>query len=276
MAAGATLGRTGPRPPDVNDLVRVTIGGAVDDDVTSATLASEIPSRVEDVLVDEDTGRPRAYLIAAPWFAGDIEPPTPGTVCMLQWPTDRGLCLLQVSLLGQEMNAARLLMWRVRVQGEVERRERRRFVRAMWSMPVDLVVRRDLEALPHERRLELERCGVRELLPSLPESYRATMINLSEGGLLCLTDPPALPAHLPLLVRFTIDDTTVETTASVIRSEPQDPEESGAVQAGEIAQADVNGVHETALAFDNPDQYAELLRPLIFAAQLRARRMGLL
>src|SRR5690242_16784842 len=115
--------------PDVNDLVRVTIGvPGDDDDEETEAIASEVASRVEDVIKDS-RDRPSLYTIAAPWFAGDAEQPPPGTVCSLQWPTERGLCTLPVVLLAEGSNPRGLRMWTVKVTGPVQRRERRRYVR---------------------------------------------------------------------------------------------------------------------------------------------------
>ena len=111
--------------PEVNDLVRVTVGFSDDDDERPA-MASEVASRVEDVAWDERTQLPIAYLIAAPWFAGDLEQPPAGTLCALQWPTERGLCTLPVTLQNEESGENGLRLWRVKVSGPVRRHDRRR------------------------------------------------------------------------------------------------------------------------------------------------------
>jgi len=263
MAKAATVGTQLPAP-DVNDLVRVTVGDEDDDDGGPPALASEVASRVEDRASDRKSGAPLAYLIAAPWFAGDTEEPPVGTACTLQWPTERGLCVLPVAFQAEENGEAGLRMWRVAVTGPVRRHERRRFVRAAWSLPAELFVRRDLEALPAERRHAVERAGIRSKLAELPDCYPATAVNVSEGGLLCVSAAPAMPAALPLVARFTIEQTCFETPASVVWSVQRD-----------AATADAAAVVESAIAFDDPGRYGEVLRPLVFQAQLRARRLDM-
>jgi len=261
--------------PEVNDLVRVTVGWVSSDDVDGdfeeldrkPALASEVASRVEDVSWDRKTGRPLAYIIAAPWFAGDIEQPPTGTACALQWPTARGLCTLPVELLAEDTGPAGLRLWRVKVTGPVRRHERRRYVRVPWSLPAELMVRRDLEALPAERRAVVERAGIRKVLEELPEFYEATAVNVSEGGLLCVSPAPVMPALLPLMVRFTIEQTCFETAASIVWS---------VLREGTGAGTGKPAVVESAISFDDPGKYGEVLRPLVFQAQLRSRRIGLL
>jgi hypothetical protein len=251
--------------PQVNDLVRVTVGGNDANGEETPAMASEIASRIEDVASDRRTGAPLSYLIAAPWFAGDAEQPPAGTVCALQWPTPRGLCILPVVLQAEESGHGGLRLWRVKVTGPVRRHERRRYVRVPWQLPAELYVRRDLEALGPERRQAAERAGIKLVLAELPDSYQATAVNVSEGGLLCLSPAPAMPSTLPLVARFTIEQACFETPASVVWSVLRNSN-----GPGNVTQA------ESAIAFDDPGKYGEVLRPLVFQAQLRARRQGLL
>jgi len=268
---------TAPAPripaPGVNDLVRVTIGIPVEDDEDEeeedggAAFASEVVSRVEDVTQEAKTGRPLTYLIAAPWFPGDAEQPAKDTACALQWPTSRGVCTLPVSFQGETYGATGVRFWRVKVTGPVRRHERRQYVRVPWSLPTKLIVRRDLDALPPDRRHDVERAGIRGLLRDLPEFYDATALNVSEGGLLCLSPTPVMVSDLPLIARFTIESTCFEAPASVVWSMLRDGKSGPS--------AGKPGVVESAIAFDDPSKYGEVLRPLIFQAQLRARREGL-
>lgn len=247
-------------PPGVNDLVRVTLGAI--DDPDEVRFASEVPSRIEDTSTDKRTGRPLAYLIAAPWFSGDLEEPVPDTECALQWVTPRGLCMIPASFKAAESTASGLRVWRVRVTGPVRREERRQFVRVPWQVPVQVKVHKDLGTLAHQARERAERNGIRLLLPGLPDSIMAEAINFSEGGLRCLSPKPELPQGLPLVVRFTLDNRCFETAASVVWSMLR-------------SEGSAERIVETALAFDDPSQHGEALRPLMFAAQLRARRAGL-
>jgi hypothetical protein len=267
MAKPVTLASPKLPAPEVNDLVRVTVGFVDDEHEETPAMASEVASRVEDVSTDRKTGLPLAYLIAAPWFAGDTEQPPAGTVCALQWPTARGLCTLPVVLQSEESGDSGLRMWRVKVTGPVRRHERRRYVRAPWSLPAELLVRHDLEALPSERRHLVERVGIKKQLADLPEAYDATAVNVSEGGLLCLSPGPVMPSLLPLVARFTIEQNCFETPASVVWSVLRDGTGLGTGK---------DAVVESAIAFDDPGRYGEILRPLVFQAQLRARQQGLL
>jgi hypothetical protein len=253
--------------PEVNDLVRVTVGGLDEDDEETPSVASEVASRIEDAATDRKTGAPLAYVIAAPWFAGDAEQPPAGTACALQWPTSRGMCTLPVVLLAEEMSSAGLRLWRVRVTGPVRRQERRRYVRVPWLLPATLMVRRDIEALPSERRHVIEKAGIKAALADLPDSYEAVALNVSEGGLLVVAPAPVMPGQLPLVVRFTIEQACFETASSVVWSMLREGTGAG---TGKVA------LVESAISFDDPAKYGEVLRPLVFQAQMRARKEGLL
>ena len=266
MAKVPTLASRRLPAPQVNDLVRVTVGYSGDEDDEVPAMASEVASRVEDVAWDGDSSVPLAYVIAAPWFAGDIEQPPAGTLCAMQWPTERGLCTLPVVLQAEETSSNGLRLWRVKVSGPVRRHERRRYVRAPWSLPAELIVRHDLDSLPVERRHLVERAGIRKHLADLPDSYEATAVNVSEGGLLCLSPTPVMPALLPLIARFTIEQTCFETPASIVWSMLRDGTGRGTGKAAVV---------ESAVSFDDPGRLGEVLRPLVFQAQLKARRAGL-
>lgn len=247
--------------PEINDLVRVTLGAV--DDPDAVRFASEVPSRIEDAAYDTKTGKPLGYLIAAPWFSGDLEIPADGTECALQWVTPQGLWTLPCLFQAQEASSHGLRVWRVRVTGEPRKEERRRFVRVEWSVPADLLVRRDLEALSPAARQRAAEGEIAGWLPGLPDHVDGEIVNVSEGGMRCYSAQPVLPAGLPLVVSFSLEDQRFETEAHVIWSvfcEGAFPERSV----------------ESALAFDDPTRHGETLRPLMFAAQMRARRAGLL
>ena len=259
MVVGQVL-HTRKGTPEVNDLVRITLGAI--DDPDAERFASEVPSRIEDVAYDRRSGNPLGYLIAAPWFAGDLQAPASDTECALQWVSPRGLWTLPCAFEAQEVTPYRLRVWRVRVTGEPRREERRQFVRVEWSVPTELEVRRDLDALPPQARERAEAGGVRARLAALPDRVVAEIVNVSEGGLRCYSPEPVLPQGLPLVVGFALDDHRFETSAHVIWSlfcEGAFPERAV----------------ESAIAFDDPTRHGEQLRPLMFAAQLRARREGL-
>jgi hypothetical protein len=254
-------------PPEVNDLVRVTVRRARRDGGGAGVIAGQMPSRIEDVTLDPRAGSPRALLIAAPRFAGDVEHLLPGTACLLEWVTERGLFRLPAELAAEEVSPSGLRTWRLAVTGPVTREERRHFVRVPWQVPVVLVVRRDLEQLPAERRDELERTGALTALAELSDSCEATAINVSEGGLLCMSTGPVLPARLPLFVTFSLEDVRFESPSTVVWS---------MLRAGTGRGTGKEAVVESAISFDGPERFSEVLRPMIFRAQLQARRLGLI
>jgi hypothetical protein len=254
------------RPPDVNDLVKVVLG---DEDGTR--FAGEVPTRVEDMRRHRRTDEPLEYHLAAPWYAGDLEEPRPGTECTLQWVTSRGLCMLPCLFEAVE-GPPEMRVWRVRVTGPVRREERRRFVRVPWTVPVELEVCHDLDALAAVARGRAERAGLRPLPPGLPEKITSQAVNFSEGGLRCLSPEPALPEALPLVVRFTLDDHFFEASSFVVWSVVQ-RQAKGSCPARPDVVPELTV--ESALAFEEPQRHGEILRPLMFAAQLRARRAGL-
>jgi hypothetical protein len=242
--------------PDINDLVRVSMGDL--DDSANDGMPSDVASRVEDLARDPVTEQVLSYAIAAPWFSGDVELPRDLAPCSLQWPTPRGLAKLPVAFQGQETTGNGLRVWQVLVTGEARRDERRHYVRVPWDLPTGIEIRRDLEALAPERRRLLESCGIPNALKDLPATLEAQSLNVSEGGLLCLSEEPALPTHLPLITRFTLNTTAFAIPAHVVWSVVR--ELPGAIKV------------ESALAFDDPALQGEILRPLLFQAQLKARR----
>jgi hypothetical protein len=245
--------------PDINDLVRVSL---TLDDPQGEGQISDVPSRIEDLTRDPKTGQIVSYVIAAPRFVGDIVLPNPEAACSLHWHTPLGLWMLPTSFQAQETTGYGLRAWQLLITGPPRRDQRRRYVRVPWSLPTELQVRRDLAKLDPERRRLIEVSGVMAALPDLPEKLEARAVNVSEGGLLCMTGGPVLPTHLPLITRFTLDGTPFEIPAHVVWSVIRDQ------------RADM-GV-ENALAFDDPGMHGDVLRPLLFQAQLKARRAGLI
>jgi hypothetical protein len=244
--------------PDVNDLIRVTLRAPGDPDGAGPDL--DLGSRIEDLTRNRKTGKVIEYLIAVPRFSGDVVLPARRSTCSLNWHTPRGLWMLPTAFEKQETTSYGRV-WRLAVTGPPRRDQRRRYVRVPWSLPVELEVRHDLDAVATDRRRLLEHNGILDLLPDLPASLPGRALNVSEGGLLCMTGGPVLPTYLPLITRFTLDSTSFVIPAYVVWSLTRDE------------RADL-GV-ENALAFDDPGIEGDALRPLLFQAQLRARRAGL-
>jgi hypothetical protein len=245
--------------PTINNLVRVTLGDL--DDPEAEGFASDVSSRIQDLTTDKKTGRVLSYLIAAPVFAGDLETPRTGTTCLLQWATTEGICTLPTAFEARELIGNNLRVWRLKVTGPPRRDQRRRYFRVQSAIPTQLAIRRDLEELDPERLRTLEFSGVLEKLETLPESLAAVSLNISEGGLRCMTPEPVLPADLPLITRFTLGTTWFVIPAHVIWSE--------------LRQHEGKQLVESALEFDDPGAQGDVLRPLLFEVQLKARRAGL-
>ena len=253
------MSSSGTGVPDVNDLIRVSMTNPGDPGTDGPDL--DVASRIEDLTRNRKTGKITNYLIAVPRFSGDVVLPAPRSACSLNWHTPRGLWMLPTAFEQQETTGYGLRVWRLAVTGSPRRDQRRRYVRVPWSLPVELEIRRDLEALEIDRRQLIEQNGTVEALPHLPERLMSRALNVSEGGLLCMTGGPVLPTYLPLITRFTLDSVPFEIPAYVVWSLVRD------------AKAEM-GV-ENAVAFDDPSVEGDALRPLLFEAQLKARRAGL-
>ena len=245
--------------PVINSLVRISLGPF--DGTDREGFASDVSSRIQDLVTDRKSGRVLSYLIAAPTFSGDVELPATGTVCLLQWATTEGIYTLPTSFQARELIDNRLRVWRLAVTGKPSRDQRRRYFRVQSAVQAGLQIRRDLETLDPERLRLLELSRIREALAHLPESVDAVSLNISEGGLRCMGPEPVLPTGLPLITRFTLGASNFEIPAHVIWSVVRDHEGKTLV--------------ESALAFDDPAEQGDLLRPLLFQVQLKARRAGL-
>jgi hypothetical protein len=253
------MSSSGAGVPDVNDLIRVSLGNPGDSHGNGPEV--DVATRVEDLTRNRKTGKILDYLIAVPRFSGDVMLPAPRTACSLNWHTPRGLWMLPTAFVKQEIGRNGMKGWRLSVTGPPRRDQRRRYVRVPWSLTATLEIRRDLKALDPARLRLIEHSGAVEALPELPDSLAARVLNVSEGGLLCMTAGPVLSTYQPLVARFTLDSTSFVIPAYVVWSLVRDP----------VAEQGV----ENALAFDDPGIEGDALRPLLFQAQLRARRAGL-
>ena len=174
--------------------------------------------------------------------------------------------MLPVAFLDQEATPGGLRVWRLRVTGPPRRKERRQFVRVPWSLPTRLEIPHDPASLGPQMRRLVDRFGLQADLAQLPTLIEGIAVNVSEGGLLCLSPKPVLPANLPLTVRFTIESACFEVGCSVVWSLAR--ERDTANEPGLLTV-------ESALVFLDPRRYGEVLRPLLFQAQLRGRRAAL-
>jgi hypothetical protein len=214
--------------------------------------ATEVPSRVEDLRL-EVTGRrpgPAEVVIAQPAFAGNLEGERPGTVYVLRWVTERGVHEVTGRFVARERIGPALIGWRLQVDGPVSRVQRRAHARVDVSVAIEMAVPDDATRVGRPAGVTL---------------LRGTTVNLSEGGVLALLDwVPSSPREgAAVVVRFAVSGQPFVLTGHVVRVQ----EASRPGRAGGIA---------LAVAFDTPDVHGDKLRPLLFARQLNARRVGVL
>ena len=252
------MSSNGTGVPDVNDLIRVSLANPGDPNDGPEV---DVSSRIEDLVRNRKTGKVTTYMIAVPRFSGDVVLPAPRSPCSLNWHTPRGLFMLPTAFEKQETTGYGSRIWRLGVTGPPRRDQRRRYVRVPWSLPVELEIRRDLDTLPPDRRQLVEHNLGAEGLTGMPERLISRALNVSEGGLLCMTSGPVLPTYLPLIARFSLGAAAFSIPAAVVWSLVRDPKAELGV--------------ENAVAFDDPAEQGDTLRPLLFEAQLKARRAGL-
>lgn len=245
-----TLGRL-----EANHLVRVNIAGNAGHG--TGQTAKDVRSRVEDV-IERCTEHGRRYVIAAPRYCGDVEPPSKGTPCTLEWPGPHGIWILPVTFVDQRQVREGLRSWTVEVLAPARQTERRSFVRVEWAIP--LVVEPLIVGDP---RLMMASSDGRAILAAVgtPPALHGHTLNISEGGIRCLLPAPALSCGVGVAVKVEVSGVPFELAARVqwVRS---------------IGGHGPDGF-DTAVAFDDPARFGDRLRPLLFAEQLRVRRAGL-
>lgn len=225
--------------PSLNALVRVAVGNGAD---PSADLrAVDVPSRVEGLDAPDHPDGVRRVLVATPRFPGDAEEPPAGAACRLTWTAAAGIVELPVAfeaavVEGSEPTVLRL--WWLTVTGEPVRTQRRDYFRCPLAVPVTVG-------------------------PAPPAAGTLTgrTTDLSEGGLRCLLVGDPLSAGTE--VRTTLarpDGQQLHLPGRVLRSDP-------ARRAPDHA--------DTVVRFADPEATGDDVRRVIFAEQLRLRRLGL-
>lgn len=230
--------------PPVTTRVTVTPAGSAA--TPGADHLVEALSLVEDLRL-EVTGRrpgPAEIVIARPVFSGDLEAERPGARYVVRWVTDRGVHEVPVRYVSRERIGPVVLGWRLTVTGPVSRIQRRAHARVDLAVPVQVAVLDDSS-------LDGEAVGVGVLT--------GRTINLSEGGMLACLNPPVPVLGAAVVVRFEIAEERFVPTGTVVRLQPT---------SGPAARPAV------AVQFDRPDAHGDRLRPLLFAHQLHARRLG--
>ncbi|MEJ2579361.1 MAG: PilZ domain-containing protein [Kineosporiaceae bacterium] len=224
--------------PQLNQLIRITVGRSADPD--DDPVAADIPSRVEDVSVVPGQGRRapsrRILHVAVPSYAGNVELLRDGTWCGVAWLTPTGVFELPTAFEGRDMVGPVVKAWRLVVTGPTVRAQRRRFVRVPWTAPVRVG------------------CADGRVLDG-------QCIDLSEGGIRCLLPRPPIEAGDEVEVTLNGADGPMRLPAAVHRAQ--------------VVTTPSGKQVETVLVFTDPEPQADTLRRLVFEEQLRARRAGL-
>ncbi|NLT55911.1 MAG: PilZ domain-containing protein [Actinomycetales bacterium] len=230
--------------PRINTLVRVAV--YADGDLEGHPTRQDIPSRTEEVVLAQSPGERHVLMIASPRYVGDLDELAVGTLCSLTWPTERGLMELPVAYLGEQYIRNSVEVWRVEVVGPAVRTERRKFFRVTMTLPVRV------EVLPGG-------IGIGAISPSTDVTLEGHTVDLSEGGLRCVLPGPELPIGGLLTVWVEVERVQMELRASVVWS--------GAVEGRDESMC------ETALRFVDPERFADAMRRIVYAEQMRARRL---
>jgi hypothetical protein len=253
--------------PGVNTLVRVTVGTSPDP--AGPTIASDLPSRVEDLISGAEARevgwQADMIWVAVPHYGGDVEVPERGTACRLTWPTPVGLYELPVAFHGRDQVGPAVRAWRLRVTGSATRAQRRRYVRVPWTGAVTIEVPVAVAPAPVPPApvdgaggpVGPDEAGEGPTVRALA----GAMVDLSEGGLRCLLPPPVLPAGQRVRVVLPVAGQVLTPPAQVVWTRPS------ITPVGTFA--------ETGICFDDPEAHGDLLRRVVFSEQLRARRAGL-
>lgn len=240
--------------PGLNARVTVTPVFADGSGLPSVT---DIPTRVEDVNLRVTDRRSAAaeLVVAQPVFPGDVHGESVGARYLVRWLTERGMHEVSARYLGRELVGPALIGWRLGVSGPVTRIQRRAHARVAVAVPVLL----EPAAPPDGVDVDGGRVPV-----------AGTTVDVSEGGLFAAVPAPAGPAAAPrsvvpavgaaVVVRFELAGERFDLAGRVVRHQAMpDPQARG-----------------VAVAFDPPNRHGDRLRPLLFAHQLNARRVGVL
>lgn len=184
---------------------------------------------------DVAPGQRRRVLVATPRFPGDWREPDPGTACTLTWTGADGVVELPVAY-------DSTTVWHSDPS-----------VLRLWWMAVTG------DAVRIQRR-EYFRCPI-ALPVTVTPGLSGRTTDLGEGGLRCLLVGDPLVAGAAVRADLTLaDGSTLSVPGSVLRSDP-------AARAPDHA--------DTVVRFDDPEPQGDDVRRVIFAEQLRLRRLGL-
>lgn len=178
--------------------------------------------------------------VARPLDVAVEDDPPPGDGLLVCWLVPRGVQVLPCAMAGTRREG-RVALWDVEVAGEAWREQRRAFVRA---------------ALPGTATVSWLGARRRDLV-------RATVVDVSEGGLRCRTESPTLERAepgIPVDVALEVAGRRFDLAAQVVRVHPPDTR--------------TGGQWECVLAFVDAGRTGDELRKLVFEQQLRERNGG--
>ena len=239
--------------PTPGTRVRVSVGWGADP--REPIRAHQVPSMVEDVVPagHNPIREPARLLIDTPAFRGDLDPPFPGTHCVLGWMSERGPCEMSAAFEAITRSGG-APVWQLQVTGPSLLSQRRSFFRLPLTVPVTV-------ALPVTDPRLVAR-------PTLAE-LRGFTADVSEGGVCCLLAVQLPEASSPkgwqVAVAIELPDRKLALPGSVVRAIP------GEVRPA-AGRAGYNAA-EIAIRWD-PDEHGDAVRKALFDQQLRQRRIG--
>ncbi len=249
--------------PEVNSLIRLTVGSSPDPDDTP--VAANLPSRVEDVVRADPRSRGSVteVFVAVPSYAGDVDVPRPRTACSVSWVTRQGVYELPCAFVDRVSVGPVVRAWRLAVTAPARRAQRRRFVRVPWTARIEVEVVPVAPGMGVAGASEVDGDGgPAAVYAEGPCVLHANALDLSEGGLRCLLAPPPLRDGQPVRVQLDVEGQRLVLDGTVIRVRSGRRAPGGPVEC------------ETGIAFTEPDEFGDLLRRAVFTEQLRSRRSG--
>ena len=237
--------------PPVRTLIHLFLEGHAALDRTEGP--EGVRSRVEDVIPRPTATEAHQLLIAAPAYDGDVELLAVDAPCAVVWATSKELIELPTAFLDEELSGPLVRVWRMAVTGAPIRLQRRDYGRVPMTLPVHISIIDDAESAAGNTGGTAPEAAVRV----------GRTQDVSEGGVLCALEPPALLTDAPVQVDLAIEGVELSIRAFVVRTFP-------------VRERGGDPVVVTAVRFENPEEYGDVVRRAVFAEQMRNRKLGLL
>lgn len=165
-------------------------------------------------------------VLTAPRYAGDLEPPHPGTPMTLTWCSPRGRH--EVGLVMAEHLPGRVPLWRLLLTGDPESHQRRSFARARgtvpllvtWSASTALVPMDDAAVPSGPESSDPLAAGTTPGEPLPPVTRPASSIDISEAAVLCRLHDGVPDQHVDgdaVAVALHLPERLVEVSAALTR-----------------------------------------------------------